>query len=108
MDKLQPAGERLYAAHAPAMQRIGYQKWQTLMYESVVRASVASFVRSSFEPIYLGYYLKEEAGSGFVWTEGLSDLLQTYEANRDKYATFESFFPEFVSFFKEYSRKTKP
>lgn len=108
MDQLQPAGEKLYAAHAPAMQRIGYQKWQTLMYESAVRACVASFVRSEFEPIYLGYYLEEEAGLGFVWTEGLSDLLQTYETNRGKYPTFESFFPEFVTFFNEYSEKTKP
>jgi hypothetical protein len=108
MDQLQPAGEKLYAAHASAMQRIGYQKWQSMMYESAVRACVASFVRSAFEPIYLGYYLKEEAGYGFVWTEGLSDLLQTYEANREKYATFESFFPEFVTFFNKYSKKAEP
>jgi hypothetical protein len=31
--------------------------------------------------------------------------LLTYEANRDKYPTFESFFPEFVAFFDEYAEK---
>ncbi len=101
MDRLQRAGERIYAAHAFAMRRIGYQKWQSVMYESAVRACVASFVRHSFEPKYLQYYLDEEAGLGFVWTKDLSELLKKYEGNRDKYPTFESFF-------NEYNEKAKP
>jgi len=101
MEQLRPAGEKLYAAKAPLMQRIGYQNWQSLMYESAVRASVACYIRNSFEPEYLQNYLDEDAGNGFVWTKELSDLLGTYEANRDKYPTFESFFPEFVDFFNK-------
>ncbi len=106
MEQLQPAGEKLYAAKAPAMKRIGYQNWQSLMYESAVRACVASYIRNSFEPEYLQNYLDNEAGCGFVWTKELSNLLRTYEANRDKYPTFESFFQEFVAFLNEYTRKT--
>ncbi|HDY87226.1 MAG TPA: DUF4932 domain-containing protein [bacterium] len=86
------------------MQRIGYQKWQTLMYESAVRACVPSFVRNSFPPEYLQYYLDEEANYGFVWTKELSEVLVRYKSNRDKYPTFESFFPKFVDFFNEYSK----
>jgi len=104
MEQLQPAGEKLYAAKALAMKRIGYQSWRSLMYESAVRACVASYIRNSFEPEYLQNYLDNEAGYGFVWTEELSDLLRTYEKNRVKYPTFESFFPEFVAFFNEYPR----
>ncbi|MBC8469934.1 MAG: DUF4932 domain-containing protein [Planctomycetes bacterium] len=104
MEQLQPAGEKLYTAKAPAMKRIGYQNWQSLMYESVVRACVASYIRNSFELEYLQNYLDSEAGCGFIWTKELSNLLLTYEANRDKYPTFESFFPEFVAFFNEYSK----
>lgn len=107
IEQLQPAGEKVYAANAPAMQRMGYQKWQSLMYESAVRACVASFVRHSFEPKYSQYYFDEEASYGFVWTKELSELLVRYEANRDKYPTFESFFPEFIVFFTEYSEKAK-
>ncbi|MBN2131124.1 MAG: DUF4932 domain-containing protein [Sedimentisphaerales bacterium] len=99
LEQLRPAGERLYAAKAPLMQRMGYQSWRALMYESAVRACVACYLRHSFEPEILQRYLDEEAGLGFVWTKQLSDLLQTYEANRDKYPTFESFFPEFITFF---------
>ena len=99
IEQLRPAGEKLYAAKAPVMQRIGYQNWQSLMYESAVRASVACYIRNAFEPEYLQNYLDEDAGNGFVWTKELSDLLGTYEANRDKYPTFESFFPAIVEFF---------
>ncbi|HCO92699.1 MAG TPA: hypothetical protein DIU00_01905 [Phycisphaerales bacterium] len=105
MEQLEPAGEKLYAAKAPSMKRIGYQNWRSLMYESAVRASVACYIRNSFEPEYLQSYLDKEAGNGFVWTKELSDLLGTYEANRDNYPTFESFFPEIVTFFNEYTRK---
>jgi len=104
IEQLQPAGEKLYAAKALAMKRIGYQSWRSLMYESAVRACVASYIRNSFEPEYLQNYLDNEAGYGFVWTKELSNLLRTYEANRDKYPTFESFFPEIITFFNKYSK----
>jgi len=75
------------------------------MYETAVRACVANFVRHSFEPMYMDYYLKDEVKAGFVWTEDAGNFLKTYENNRDKYPTFESFFPEFVDFLNEYTRK---
>jgi len=107
MDRLQPAGERLFAVHGPAMRMKGYQKWESVMYETAVRACVMSFVRHSFEPMYLDYFLKDEVKAGFVWTEDMGNFLKTYESNRDKYPTFESFFPEFVKFLNDYSIKTK-
>jgi len=106
MDRLQPAGERLFTAHGPAMRMGGYQKWESIMHETVVRACVASFVRHAFEPVYTDYYLKDEAKAGFVWTEDMGNFLKTYENQRDKYPTFESFFPEFVTFLNEYTSIT--
>jgi hypothetical protein len=107
MDRLQPAGERLFAAHGPAMRMRGYQKWESVMYETAVRACVASFIRHAFvEPKWMDYYIKDEVKAGFVWTEDMGNFLKTYESNRDKYPTFESFFPEFVTFLNEYSNQT--
>ncbi len=106
IEQLRLAGEKLYGAKAPAMKRLGYQNWQSLMYESTVRACVASYIRNSFEPEYLQNYLNKEASLGFVWTEDLGNLLKTYQSNRDKYPTFKSFFPEFITFLNEYSKKT--
>ena len=106
MDQLQPGAERLYAAHASAMRNIGYQSWQSVMYESAVRACVASLTRSSLEPQQPGLYrlyLEREARFGFVWIEEMDALLQTYEANRDRYPTFASFFPQIVTFLNEYA-----
>ena len=105
MEQLRPAGERLFAVHGPAMRMRGYQKWESVMYETAVRACVMSFVRHSFEPMYLDYYLKDEVKAGFVWTEEMGNFLNSYESNRDKYPTFESFFPEFVDFLDEYTSK---
>jgi len=104
-DQVQPAGEKFFAAHGPAMRMKGYQKWESVMYETAVRACVASFVRHAFEPMYMDYYLKDEVKAGFVWTEDMGNFLKKYESNRDKYPTFESFFPEFVDFLNEYTSK---
>ena len=107
MDQLQPAGERLFSAHESAMRMIGYQKWESLMYETAVRACVVSFVRQSIvDPRFMDFVLKSEVGHGFVWTEDMGNFLKRYESNRDKYPTFESFFPEFVDFLNEYTSKT--
>jgi hypothetical protein len=106
MDRLQPAGERLFAVHGAAMRRVGYQKWESVMHETAVRACVVSFVRQSIaNPGFMDFVLKSEVGHGFVWTEDMGNLLKTYENNRDKYPTFESFFPEFVTCLNEYTRK---
>ena len=105
IDQVQPAGEKLFAAHGPVMRMQGYQKWESVMYETAVRACVACFVRHAFESMYMDYYLKDEVKAGFVWTEDMGNFLKKYESNRDKYPTFESFFPEFVDFLNEYTRK---
>ena len=105
MDRLQPAGERLFAAHGPVMRMGGYQKWESVMYETATRACVACFARHSFESMYKDYFLKDEVKAGFVWTEDMANFLKKYESNRDKYPTFELFFPEFVDFLNEYTSK---
>jgi len=104
MEQLQPAAEKLYAATTSAMKGMGYQNWRSLMYESAVRASVACYIRNSFEPEDLQNYLDIQAARGFVCIKELSNLLLTYETNRDKYSTFESFFSEFVNFLDEYTK----
>jgi hypothetical protein len=53
----------------------------------------------------MDYYLKDEVKAGFVWTEDMGNFLKKYENNREKYSTFESFFPEFVDFLNEYTSK---
>ena len=107
MAQLRPAGEKLFAAHSPAMRMQGYQKWESIMYETAVRACVGSFVRHSFESVYMGYFLEGQVNSGFVWIEDMTNFLKQYDGNRDKYPTFESFFPEFVHYLNDYITREK-
>ena len=108
MDQLQPAGERLFAEHEGAMRSRGYQKWESVMYETAVRACVVSFLRRSIASTdFIDYYLKGEARHGFVWIEDMGDYLKKYESKRDKYPTFESFFPEFVKHLDNYTVQAK-
>jgi hypothetical protein len=104
MQQLRPAGEKLFAAHEGAMRMNGYQKWESILYETAVRACVMSFVRQKFEPMYMGYFLQAENRAGFTWIEDTGNFLKTYDDNRTKYPTFESFFPEFIGFLNEYSK----
>jgi hypothetical protein len=105
MDRLQPTGERLFAAQGPELRMRGYQKWESVMYETAVRACVARFIdRCVVDSRFADYYLDREARHGFIWTGHMSNVLKTYEGNRDKYPTFDSFFPEFATGLNEYSK----
>ncbi|HCO92698.1 MAG TPA: hypothetical protein DIU00_01900 [Phycisphaerales bacterium] len=105
MKQLRPAGEKLFAAQGQAMRKRGYHNWESIMYETAVRACVGSFARNSLEPMHADYYFQREISHGFLWTKDLTDFLKNYEDNRDSYPTFESFFPEFVDFLDDYTRK---
>jgi hypothetical protein len=105
MEQLRPAGEKLFADHGRAMRMRGYHKWESVMYETAVRACVGNFARNSLEPMHADYYFQREISHGFLWTKDLTDLLKKYENNPDKYPTFDTFFPEFVDFLNEYAGK---
>lgn len=108
MGQMQRAGEQLFATHGPVLRTRGYQNWDAVLYETAVRACVASFIRQSIvDPGYMDYYLQREVGHGFAWTEDTGNFLKKYESNRDKYPTFESFFPEFVKFLKDYTAEER-
>jgi len=106
LEQLRPAGERLFAAHESTMRMMGYQKADSILYETAVRACVMCFVREKLEPMYLGYFLEYEVKAGFDWIEDAGNFLNNYEDNRDSYPTFESFFPEFVDFLNDYAAKS--
>jgi len=105
-EQLRPAGEKLFAAHSQAMRMRGYQNWESMMYETAVRACVGNFARNSLETMHSDYYFQREVSHGFLWTKDLTDMLKKYESNPAKYPTFESFFPEIVDFLNEYASET--
>jgi hypothetical protein len=41
----------------------------------------------------------------FRWTPELVSLLRKYEKRQSKYGNFEGYYPNVISFFKEYAQK---
>jgi hypothetical protein len=49
--------------------------------------------------------LADERARGFLWTGEVVDLLGTYQLQRDKYKTLESYMPEVVALFAKLAEK---
>ena len=107
LDRLKPAGERLFAGRRAQMQQQAYSTWDTMMRESMVRACVVRYVRARNGRIAAWSETQRQAGRGFEWVGGLADRLGEYESHRDRYPTLEAFMPNIVEFFNEYATKAK-
>ncbi len=84
------------AEHLPRMQQY---YWRTLFEETLVRAAVARYLLAYQGPEAAREELARQVKNGFVWIDGVYDLLGQYEQNRDQYATFEQFLPRVIDFF---------
>ncbi len=100
---LEKAGQKIFATVAEAMKRQAYPGWQTMMYESLVRACVVRYRLSSEGENAAERQIIQENTNRFYWIRDLSNLLGEYEAHRNKYPTLDSFFPEIVEFFNTYA-----
>lgn len=103
--ELESAGERLFAGVSDAMARQAYGQWQTMLYESLVRACTIRYLRRHQGPLAAWWRTKEDEGRQFRWVGDLANLLGEYEQQRDKYPTLEAFAPRIVSFFNDQADK---
>lgn len=95
----------LYTPISNIMSKQAYGNWESCVDEHIVRA-----VTTRLSYIHLGTEegekaLKYEKSCGFYYIEPLCEKLQYYENNRDKYLSFEEFYPELIKVFKELSEK---
>lgn len=98
---LQAAGEILLDDQRDAMKLEAYEDWQSVINESLVRASVVRYMidhKNKDEAVQ--EEISKQTKKGFVWTKELVVLLGEYESSRDKYPTFKSFYPRIITFFK--------
>lgn len=95
------AGDELYAHVGPAMRRQAYGDGASLLYESMVRAATIRYVLAHQGPEAAQRDTENELNNSFLWIGDLSDLIGTYEQNREKYPTLESFMPNIVKFFND-------
>ncbi len=101
--ELEAPGKEIFGRVKEAMSRMAYGNWETMMKESLVRASVIRYLRAKFGEEAAKKGIQSEIKRQFFWIEGLSDLLGEYEEKRETYASLDDFFPKISAFFQNYT-----
>ena len=104
-EQLAKPGKRIFRYCEETMASQAYSTWQTLMYESFVRAVVVRNLLATKGRMAAEVQAGRDADRGFVWVGDLAKLLAEYEKQRTKYKSFEDFVPEIVAFFEDYAVK---
>lgn len=99
---LQNSGSQIFTALQSRMQKLAYGDWETMLSESLVRASVVRYLMDhSKDSVAAEREMQYQQSIGFLWIRDLVTLLGNYEANRNRYPTLESFMPEIAKFYKQ-------
>lgn len=80
-----------------AMKSMAYPEWRICMYEHCVRAVTSRLAAREIGQEAYRNAVKYEKQRSFIYIEPLCKRLVEYEKQRDKYPTFESFFPELLA-----------
>ena len=100
---LEPAGVTIFPQVQAAMERQAYGTWMTMMRESCVRACVVRYLLEADGRPAAQAEIDRQHRLEFLWTGELVELLGEYEAQRERYPTFDAFFPRVVKFFDAYA-----
>lgn len=101
-DALREAGEQIFPTVEAAMRRQAYGNWETMLKESLVRASVVRYIHDhDGEEAALREITVQEEMRGFTWTGPLAELLGEYDADRETYGALSDFMPRVVEFFQK-------
>jgi len=95
---------RVYAPVAEKMRNPpnAYADSEVMVQESLVRAGVILYRQSKgASSSDLRRMIVNEQARGFVWMDGLCDLLRQYESQRKRYPTLRSFMPAILAFYRQ-------
>lgn len=98
---MQESGEIIQKAVEKEMRKQGYNTWESIINESLVRAAVIRYLAHNSDEQSVKEEIKEQVNRYFLWVPALAELIGTYEEQRDKYATFEEYYPEVIRFFSK-------
>jgi|WetSurMetagenome_2_1015567.scaffolds.fasta_scaffold40366_3 hypothetical protein len=102
------SGTKLFELVKAGMGSQHYTNWQTMMNESLVRASVIRYLlKHNPDGKDAKYQLISDFGRGFFWLKELVESLGVYEKNRDKYPTLESYVPVLADFYNKVAKESE-
>ena len=105
-DLLRESGEKIFSVVKNQMANQAYRSWETVLNEALVRASVIKYGKDhNFRQPIIDELIKREKTNGFFWIEDLVNELESYDKQRDKYPTLESYIPQLIGAYKSWSGK---
>ena len=103
---MEPVGNELYAMSERLMGWQAYRNATTVLNESVVRAAVIVYMEENgFTAEQVEAEMYDQLGRGFHWMPELVSALKEYKSHRDKYPTFNDFYPEIAKTLGTYVEK---
>lgn len=93
----------LFKPISSQMSAMAYGNWETCVNEHIVRAVTARLTYLQIGEDEGNSVIRNERINGFAYIEPLCERLELYEQNPDKWSSFEDFYPELISVFKELS-----
>lgn len=100
------SGNTMYREVAGDMKAQAYGDWKSMMYESLVRASVIEYLKKHDST---GRQAEkqtiEELNNGFLWMRELVACLDNYQKERAQYPTLESYIPVIAEFYDSVAAK---
>ena len=97
-------GEAIFEALKYEMSVQAYGKWETVLNEALVRASVIKYYKdhNADQTTIDGLY-KMEIGNSFLWIKELVAELEKYDSNRITYPTLEDYIPQLAEAYNSYT-----
>lgn len=103
---MEPVGNELYAMSERLMGWQAYRNVTTVLNESIVRAAVIIYMEENgFTAEQVEVEMYDQLGRGFHWMPELVSALKEYKNHRDKYPTFNDFYPEIAKTLGAYVEK---
>ena len=82
----------------------GYTSNKIMLYEYLVRACTIRYFYAKDDLVAAKSQIRKDKKRGFPAIKGLVELLEKYEANRNKYVTMSDFMPLVVEYFNTYAK----
>lgn len=103
--KMEVPGKKLLNLCNYVMEMQSYPEWDNVINESIVRAAVACYLLDNSTNEAVRNSIIEEMRTGFAWMPQLVNKMNHYRKNRVLYSDFESFYPELITFFEDYTEQ---
>lgn len=101
-EKFENSGKIIYNEVESVMRGQAYGDWQTMINEALVRAAVIKYLKDhQKDETIIKQEFSFQKRSGFLWIKELEEELETYDKNRNKYITLESYIPQLINFYNE-------